>query len=52
MAWPKDELRKIAGSDDLHVSPFREDSVCVRKKAPKKLGAGVARLTGSGKPPS
>jgi len=24
-AWPKDELRKIAESDDLHISPFRED---------------------------
>ncbi len=25
IAWPKDELRKIAGTDDLHISPFRED---------------------------
>ena len=24
---PKDELQKIAGSDDLHISPFREDGV-------------------------
>jgi hypothetical protein len=24
-AWSKDELRKIAESDDLHVSPLRED---------------------------
>ncbi len=23
--WLKDELRKIADADDLHVSPFRED---------------------------
>lgn len=23
--WPKNELRKIAGADDLHISPFRED---------------------------
>lgn len=23
--WPKDELRKIADADDLHISPFRED---------------------------
>jgi hypothetical protein len=23
--WSKDELRKIAETDDLHVSPFRED---------------------------
>lgn len=23
--WKKDELQRIAGSDDLHVSPFRED---------------------------
>lgn len=25
--WPKDELRKIAKSDDLHIAPFREDGV-------------------------
>ena len=24
-AWPKNELRKIAGADDLHIAPFRED---------------------------
>jgi len=24
-AWPKDDLRKIAETDDLHISPFRED---------------------------
>jgi hypothetical protein len=24
-AWPKDELRRIAESDDLHIAPFRED---------------------------
>lgn len=24
-AWSKDELRKIAGADDLHIAPFRED---------------------------
>ena len=23
--WSKDELRKISGTDDLHISPFRED---------------------------
>lgn len=23
--WPKDELRKIAQADDLHISPFRDD---------------------------
>lgn len=23
--WPKDELRKIAQADDLHIAPFRED---------------------------
>ena len=23
--WSKDELRRIAETDDLHVSPFRED---------------------------
>jgi len=26
-AWSKDELSKIAGSDDLHIAPFREDGV-------------------------
>lgn len=25
--WPKDELRKIAETDDLHISPLREDGV-------------------------
>ena len=24
-AWLKDELRRIAETDDLHVAPFRED---------------------------
>ena len=23
--WEKEELRKIAETDDLHISPFRED---------------------------
>jgi hypothetical protein len=23
--WPEDELKKIASTDDLHISPFRED---------------------------
>ena len=27
VAWPKEELRKIAQADDLHISPFREDGV-------------------------
>jgi hypothetical protein len=26
-SWSKEELRKIEGSDDLHISPFREDGV-------------------------
>jgi hypothetical protein len=25
MPWLKDELRNIAETDDLHISPFRED---------------------------
>ena len=25
--WTKDELRKIAEADDLHIAPFREDGV-------------------------
>ncbi len=24
-AWPQEELRKIAGNDDLRIAPFRED---------------------------
>jgi hypothetical protein len=23
--WPRDELRKIAEADDLHIAPFRDD---------------------------
>jgi hypothetical protein len=26
-AWAKEELRKIAEADDLHIAPFREDGV-------------------------
>jgi hypothetical protein len=26
-AWTKDELKRIASTDDLHISPFREDGV-------------------------
>ena len=29
-AWSKDELRKIAEADDLHISTFREDGVTYR----------------------
>lgn len=25
--WDKDELQRIAGADDLHISPFREDGM-------------------------
>jgi hypothetical protein len=25
--WTRDELQKIADTDDLHISPFREDGV-------------------------
>jgi hypothetical protein len=28
--WSKDELRKIAEADDLHISPFREGRGDVR----------------------
>jgi hypothetical protein len=24
-SWQKEELKKIADTDDLHISPFRED---------------------------
>ena len=26
-AWTDDELKRIASTDDLHISPFREDGV-------------------------
>ena len=26
-AWSKEQLRNIAETDDLHISPFREDGV-------------------------
>lgn len=26
-SWERDELRKIAEADDLHVSPLRDDGV-------------------------
>jgi hypothetical protein len=26
-SWSRDELRRIAAADDLHVSPFRDDGV-------------------------
>jgi len=26
-AWTEDDLRKIAGTDDLHISPFREGGI-------------------------
>jgi hypothetical protein len=25
--WPREELRRIAETDDLHISPFRDDGV-------------------------
>jgi hypothetical protein len=27
MKWKPEELRRIAETDDLHISPFREDGV-------------------------
>ncbi|WP_421913317.1 DUF2255 family protein [Mesorhizobium sp.] len=27
MPWPKDELERIAATDDLHISPLRDDAV-------------------------
>jgi hypothetical protein len=27
MTWVKEELRRIAEADDLHIAPFREDAV-------------------------
>ena len=28
--WSKEELSKIAATDDLHIAPFREDGVDLR----------------------
>ena len=49
--WPKDELGKIAGTDDLHISPFRDgrddvrhaDVDLVRRGRGRPLRAGVQR---------
>jgi hypothetical protein len=27
VGWTNNELRKIAGRDDLHIAPFRDDGV-------------------------
>jgi hypothetical protein len=27
MGWPQDELQRIAGGDDLHIAPLREDGL-------------------------
>src|SRR6201993_5624417 len=27
IAWPKEELRKIAHADDMRIAPFREDGM-------------------------
>ena len=27
MGWPKEELHRIAGADDLHIAPLCEDGV-------------------------
>jgi hypothetical protein len=32
--WLKDELRKLAETDDLHISPFRENGVTYVKNCP------------------
>jgi hypothetical protein len=40
--WAKDELRKIAEADDLHIAPFREDGVTYR--APKRTERSESEL--------
>jgi hypothetical protein len=49
-SWSKEELRKIAEADDLHISPFREDGVesrwyqaAVRQKAGRIKAAGITK---------
>ena len=49
--WLKDELRRIAGADDLHISPLREDGatygtpawILVRRRRGRRLRARVQR---------
>jgi hypothetical protein len=46
-SWNEDDLRAIAESNDLYISPFREDGT---HGTPTLVWAGAARL--SFKPPS
>jgi hypothetical protein len=52
--WSKDELRKIAEADDLHISPFREDGygLSVDPVAPqaRPARASGAHLAGGARP--
>jgi hypothetical protein len=34
ISWSKDELRKIAEADDLHISPFRDGGVTLPGEVP------------------
>ncbi len=40
ITWSKDELRKIAEADDLHISPLREDGV---QKAGRISAGGMTK---------
>ena len=49
--WTEDDLRKTAGTDDLNISPFREDGITygtpyvdlVRRSRRRSLRARVQR---------
>jgi len=59
ISWSKDELRKIAEADDLHISPFREGGLTygtrlgfgpLRSMTPSTCAATMGRiLVGSGR---
>jgi hypothetical protein len=45
--WSKDELRKMAEADDLHVSPFRKDAITYGNAHLDSVGRSRRRSLGS-----
>jgi hypothetical protein len=43
--WSKDELRRIAEADDLHISPLREDGTSYGTRRGFGLSPSTARST-------
>ena len=39
-SWKKDELERIAETNDLHISPFREDGKDIRHADLDLVGGG------------